>query len=124
MAFAQSNCRFRSTRAPSASMAERFLAYVKRFCPYSTRGPKAGYKPAFSDSANRFDMMDNLERLLGRAVFQLWPNLPRDMQERIFEAASSARTSGAAWLSCATINIPRRLSRRHPARLPSPALVI
>lgn len=34
-------------------------------------------------------MMDNLERLLGRAVFQLWPNLPRDMQEQIFEAASS-----------------------------------
>jgi hypothetical protein len=88
------------------------------------RGPKAGYKLAFSDSANGFDMMDNLERLLGRAVFQLWPNLPRDMQERIFEAASSARTSGAAWLSCATINIPRRLSRRHPARLPRPALVI
>jgi hypothetical protein len=53
------------------------------------RGPKAGYKLAFSDSANGFDMMDNLERLLGRAVFQLWPNLPRDMQERIFEAASS-----------------------------------
>jgi hypothetical protein len=33
--------------------------------------------------------MNDLERLLGRAVFQLWPHLPRDMQERIFEAASS-----------------------------------
>lgn len=33
--------------------------------------------------------MNDLERLLGRSVFQLWPDLPRDMQERIFEAASS-----------------------------------
>ena len=33
-------------------------------------------------------MIDDLERLLGRAVFHLWPDLPRDMQERIFEAAS------------------------------------
>jgi hypothetical protein len=54
------------------------------------RGPKAGYKPAaFIDSANGFDMLDHLERLFGRAVFQLWPNLLRDMQEQIFQAASS-----------------------------------
>jgi hypothetical protein len=33
--------------------------------------------------------MNELERLLGRAVFRLWPDLPRDMQERIFESASS-----------------------------------
>jgi hypothetical protein len=33
--------------------------------------------------------MNDFERLVGRAVFQLWPDLPRDMQERIFEAASS-----------------------------------
>ena len=33
-------------------------------------------------------MIDDLERLLGRAVFHLWPDLPRDMQEQIFEAAS------------------------------------
>jgi hypothetical protein len=33
--------------------------------------------------------MNEFERLLGRAVFRLWPDLPRDMQERIFESASS-----------------------------------
>jgi hypothetical protein len=36
-------------------------------------------------------MMNDLEGLLGRAVFQLWPDLPRDMRERIFEAASNDR---------------------------------
>jgi hypothetical protein len=33
--------------------------------------------------------MDDLERLLGRAVFQLWPDLPRDMQEQVFDTASN-----------------------------------
>jgi hypothetical protein len=27
------------------------------------------------------------ERLLGHAAFQLWPTLPRDVQEKLFEAA-------------------------------------
>jgi hypothetical protein len=35
--------------------------------------------------------MNNLskefELLLGHAAFRLWPDLPRDMQERLFEAA-------------------------------------
>ena len=35
--------------------------------------------------------MNNLskefELLLGHAAFKLWPDLPRDMQERLFEAA-------------------------------------
>jgi hypothetical protein len=30
--------------------------------------------------------MNRLETMLGRAVFRLWPDLPRDIQERIFEA--------------------------------------
>jgi hypothetical protein len=30
--------------------------------------------------------MDILETMLGRTVFWLWPDLPRDIQERIFEA--------------------------------------
>ena len=59
--------------------------------------------------------MDDLARLLGQAVFQLWPNLPRDMQERIFEASSSDPESGVAWLSCSMINIPRQRSRHHLA---------
>jgi hypothetical protein len=33
--------------------------------------------------------MDDLERLLGRAMFQLWPDLPRDMQEQVFDTASN-----------------------------------
>ena len=28
-----------------------------------------------------------LERLLGRAALRLWPNLPRDVQEKLFETA-------------------------------------
>jgi hypothetical protein len=32
--------------------------------------------------------MNESEQLLGRAVLQLWPELKRDVQEQIFEAAS------------------------------------
>jgi hypothetical protein len=39
MAYAEGNDRhFRPTKARSTSMAKRFLAYVKRFCPYSPPG--------------------------------------------------------------------------------------
>jgi len=30
---------------------------------------------------------DQLERLLGRAAVQLWADLPRDVQEKLFDAA-------------------------------------
>jgi hypothetical protein len=30
---------------------------------------------------------NQLELLLGRAALQLWPELPRDVQEKLFEAA-------------------------------------
>jgi hypothetical protein len=30
--------------------------------------------------------MNSVEAMLGRTLFQLWPDLPRDIQERIFEA--------------------------------------
>ena len=30
---------------------------------------------------------NQLELLLGRAALQLWPDLPRDVQEKLFEAA-------------------------------------
>ena len=30
--------------------------------------------------------MNMLETMLGRTLFRLWPDLPRDIQERIFEA--------------------------------------
>jgi hypothetical protein len=33
--------------------------------------------------------MNEFEQLLGRAVLQLWPELARDAQEQIFEAASN-----------------------------------
>ena len=33
------------------------------------------------------DLSKGFELLLGRAAFKLWPNLPRDMQEKLFEAA-------------------------------------
>lgn len=29
------------------------------------------------------------ERLLGRAAFALWPDLPRDVQENLFETAAA-----------------------------------
>jgi hypothetical protein len=44
------------------------------------------------DAAGRMNgatWMDDLEKLLGQAVFRLWPHLPRDIQERLFEAGSS-----------------------------------
>jgi hypothetical protein len=33
------------------------------------------------------DRHDDFERLLGRATFRLWADLPRDVQEMIFETA-------------------------------------
>jgi hypothetical protein len=32
--------------------------------------------------------MQDFEIILGRAVFRLWPNLPRDFQELAFEAST------------------------------------
>ncbi len=33
------------------------------------------------------DLSNEFELLLGHAIFKLWPDLPRDMQEKLFEAA-------------------------------------
>lgn len=33
------------------------------------------------------DLSNGFELLLGHAAFKLWPDLPRDMQETLFEAA-------------------------------------
>ena len=33
------------------------------------------------------DLSNGFELLLGHATFTLWPDLPRDMQEKLFEAA-------------------------------------
>jgi hypothetical protein len=33
------------------------------------------------------DLSNGFELLLGHATFKLWPDLPRDMQEKLFEAA-------------------------------------
>jgi hypothetical protein len=33
------------------------------------------------------DLASEFERLLGHAILELWPDLPRDMQERLFETA-------------------------------------
>jgi hypothetical protein len=33
------------------------------------------------------DIAGEFERLLGHAAFRLWPNLPRDVQELLFETA-------------------------------------
>jgi hypothetical protein len=33
------------------------------------------------------DIASEVERLLGHAGFRLWPELPRDVQERLFETA-------------------------------------
>jgi hypothetical protein len=32
--------------------------------------------------------MNNIEAILGRTLFQLWPELPKEVQEKIFEAMS------------------------------------
>jgi len=36
---------------------------------------------------NMNDIANEFERLLGRAALKLWPDLPRDVQELLFEAA-------------------------------------
>ena len=33
------------------------------------------------------DIATEFERLLGQAAFKLWPDLPRDVQEQLFETA-------------------------------------
>jgi hypothetical protein len=33
------------------------------------------------------DQVKALELLLGQAAFRLWPDLPRDIQEKLFESA-------------------------------------
>jgi hypothetical protein len=33
------------------------------------------------------NLSNEFELLLGHAAFKLWPDLPRDMQEKLFEAA-------------------------------------
>jgi hypothetical protein len=33
------------------------------------------------------DMASEFERLLGQAALKLWPDLPRDVQELLFETA-------------------------------------
>jgi hypothetical protein len=35
-------------------------------------------------------IMNHLETMLGRTVFQLWSDLPRNIQERIFESLPCA----------------------------------
>jgi hypothetical protein len=36
------------------------------------------------------ESLDQFSRLLGRAALALWPDLPRTVQERLFEAAAPA----------------------------------
>jgi hypothetical protein len=39
------------------------------------------------------NLSKELELLLGHAAFKLWPDLPRDMQEKLFEADHHPRTA-------------------------------
>jgi len=60
-------------------------------------------------------MMTRSEDLLGRAVFELWADLPRDIQELLFEAAVSREPEAREQLAT-------ELHDRHPrtAHPPSP----
>jgi hypothetical protein len=64
------------------------------------------------------DIASEVECLLGHAAFRLWPVLPRDVQERLFETAVS--NSPAIRNS-----LPRFLHDHHPRTLhpPKPTLL-
>src|SRR5712672_1691225 len=45
------------------------------------------YNPIISQRWHMNNLSREFELLLGHAAFKLWPDLPRDMQEKLFEAA-------------------------------------
>jgi hypothetical protein len=62
-------------------------------------------------------MMSNstleFERLLGKAALSLWPHLPRNVQESLFEARWSGTSRfGTIWLRTCTTTIPKRRTRQ------------
>ena len=64
-------------------------------------------------------MMNNsaheFERWLGRAALALWPDLPRDVQERLFEQAVAGEVilRKTIWLRTRTITIQKRRIRQN-----------
>jgi hypothetical protein len=57
-----------------------------------TASRNKGGQPGLPDFKQRAPMMMNnstleFERLLGKAALALWPDLPRDVQENLFETA-------------------------------------
>jgi hypothetical protein len=74
---------------------------VPRLCPQCPKRPRPIKLQAALARARRWNERDgdtisygqteveamvNFEMMLGRTLFQLWPDLPRDIQEQIFEA--------------------------------------
>ncbi len=56
-----------------------------------------------------------VQDLLGKAVFKLWPSLPKQIQDQLFETA--APPGGDARMAMATIM--RRSPEASPAKLPT-----
>jgi hypothetical protein len=64
------------------------------------------------------EMMARTEELLGRAVFERWADLPRDIQELLFEAAVSREPEARERL--ATELHDRHPRTAHPPRPTKP----
>ena len=63
----------------------RFVA--SRGCAIRGCGPRARGPESTLKELEMSDSIGEFERLLGRAALQLWADLPREMQEELFEAA-------------------------------------
>ena len=68
-------------------------------------------------------LMRSTNDLLGRAVFDRWADLPRDMKELLFEAAIAHNPDARdVWLLSLTSPIPEQRIRQHRRELPSQGL--
>jgi hypothetical protein len=65
----------------------------------------------WADQENRMsDAADHLANLLGRAAMDVWGDMPRDIQEALFETAMKGRAAEREELA-------RLLHERHPRTL-------
>jgi hypothetical protein len=73
--------------------------------------------PSDGITRGRFEMsdeLDHLANLLGRAAMHVWGDIPRDVQEALFETAMKGRTAERE--SLARVLHDRHPKTQHPAR--------
>lgn len=104
-----------TTQGSSVSLAapwwNRLLSAPQPPAPPSLRAPRSPHKKPidvnFRDQLTRITAMMTTNEMLGRAVFDRWAELPRDVQEMLFAAA-------VAHAPEATERLATELHDRHP----------